>query len=111
MEDQIELLRKILDLLTLIAEPQIAQRDQKLRAALSEVVGKGQLKAKAVALMDGTRTQSVICKESGIDHGALSRLTKTLREKSIIGPDDKLPKLTIPLPPGFWTELEGQNGR
>jgi hypothetical protein len=111
MEEQTELLRKILEVVTLIAEPQIAQRDQKLRAALSEVVGKGQLKAKAAVLMDGTRAQSVICKESGIDAGALSRLTKALREKSLLGSDDKLPKLVIPLPPGFWTELEGQNGR
>jgi hypothetical protein len=109
MEEQTELLRKILEMLTLIAEPQIAQRDQTLRAALSEVVGKGRLKARAAALMDGTRAQSVICRESGIDAGALSRLTKALREKCLIGSDDKLPTLAIPLPPGFWTELEKQN--
>jgi hypothetical protein len=109
MEEQTELLRKILEMLTLMAEPQIAQRDQKLRAALAEVVGKGQLKARAVSLMDGTRAQSAICKESGIDAGGLSRLTKALREKGLIGAEDKLPKLAFPLPPGFWTEFEGQN--
>ena len=111
MEEQTELLRKILEMLTLIAEPQIAERDQKLRAALTEIIGKGQLKAKAVALMDGARAQSAICKESGIDQGALSRLSKALREKCLLGSDDKLPKLAITLPPGFWTELEGQSGR
>ena len=109
MEEQPELLREILKMLMLIAEPQIAQRDQKLRATLIEVVGKEQLKAKAVALMDGTRAQSVICKESGIDQGGLSRLKKTLRERGLVGGDDKLPKLAIPLPPGFWSDLEGQN--
>jgi hypothetical protein len=111
MEEQTELLRKILETLTLIAEPQIAQRDEELRAALSEVVGKGRHKAKAVSLMDGTRVQAAICKESGIDAGGLSRLTKALREKGLIGPDDKPPKLAIPLPPGFGTEPEEQNAR
>ncbi|MFZ0394118.1 MAG: helix-turn-helix domain-containing protein [Terracidiphilus sp.] len=101
MDQQIELLRKILDMLTLVAEPQIAQRDAKARAALSELIGKGLLKAKAVALMNGTKTQSQICRETGIDQGALSRLMKSLKEKSLIGLDEKHPKLTIPLPPGF----------
>ena len=111
MEEQTEILQKILEILTLIAEPQIAQRDQKSRAAIAEIVGKGQLKAKAVALMDGSRPQAAICKESGIDAGALSRLTKALRENGLVESDDKLPKLSIYLPPGFWAELDGKNAR
>jgi|GEM_PF-923229 len=106
MDEQTELLRKILDTLTLIAEPQIAKRDEMLRTKLAEIVGKGQLKIRAASLMDGTRSQTAICKESAIDAGALSRLTKALREKGLIGSDDKAPKLAIPLPVGFWVEME-----
>jgi CRP-like cAMP-binding protein len=111
VDEQIELLRKILDTLTLIAEPQIAQRDEKLRNALLEIVGKGQLKIRAASLMDGNRTQSIIAKEAGIDAGGLSRLIKALRDKGLINSDDKPPKMTIPLSPNFWAELEKQNGR
>ena len=105
MDLQTELLQKILDVVTLIAEPQIAQRDERLRNALSEIVGKGKLKAKAVCLMDGTKLQAAICKESGIDAGALSRLSKALREAGLLGDDEKL-KLTISLPTGFMTDKE-----
>jgi DNA-binding HxlR family transcriptional regulator len=107
MDEQTELLRKILEVLTLIAEPQIAQQDEKLRTALTEIVGKGQLKVKAVQLMDGTRNQASICKEAKIDPGALSRLLKALREKGLVVGDDKLPRLSISLPAKFWSELGG----
>jgi hypothetical protein len=105
MDLQTELLQKILDVVTLIAEPQIAQRDERQRNALSEIVGKGKLKAKAVCLMDGTKPQAAICKEAGIDAGALSRLTKALRKAGLLGDDEKL-KLTFSLPPGFMTDKE-----
>lgn len=105
MDLQTELLQKILDVVSLIAEPQIAQRDERLRSALSGIVGRGKLKAKAVCLMDGSKLQATICKEAGIDAGALSRLTKALREAGLLGDDEKL-KLTIPLPPGFMTDKE-----
>jgi hypothetical protein len=111
MDEQTELLRKILETLTLIAEPHIAQREERLCAAIPEIVGKGKLKAKAIALMDGARSQSAICRESGIDTGGLSRLTKALRESGLIGSDDKPPKLTIGLPTGFWAEMEKEHAR
>jgi len=109
MDEQAELLQKILEMLTLIAEPQIAQRDEKPRQALAEVVGKSKPRTKAVSLMDGTRPQSTICKEAGIDSGGMSRLAKALREAGLIGGDDQPPKLTIPLPPGFL-ERNGDTG-
>ena len=109
MDEQTELLREMVELLRLIAEPEIAKRDAPQRAALSEIIGKGKMKATAVALMDGVRTQAIICKESGIDQGALSRLTKALRTAKLITDDDKPPKLAIPLPPGFLGEF-GEKG-
>lgn len=105
MDDQTALLTEIAGLLRLIAEPQLAQRDEKRRSALATIVGRGQLKVKAASLMDGTKTQSAICKEAGIDPGGLSRLTKALREATLLAGDDKCPKLNIPLPPGFWEGL------
>lgn len=93
-----DLLREIRDLLLLIAEPALAKRDERLREALIKIVGKSKKKADAVALMDGTRSQSAIQKICGIDVGELSRLTKALREANLLGANDKDPKLVMPLP-------------
>ncbi len=102
MNEQTELLREMRDLLRVMAEPALAKRDEKLRAALLDVVGKSKAKANAVLLMDGSRNQSGIRKESEIDQGDLSRLTKALRAKALIAADEKLPKLTISIPPNFF---------
>src|SRR5690554_3795556 len=98
MSEDTELLREIRDLLRLVAEPALAERDSKLRVLLLQTVGKSTRKASAVILMDGTRTQSAIAKECGIDMGGLSRLVKALREAALIGTDDKLPKTVFPVP-------------
>ena len=102
MNEQTELLREMCHLLRVIAEPQLAKRDEKLRASLLEAVGKSKLGANAVYLMDGTRSQSEIGKESGIDLGTLSRLTKALRAKELLALDDRRPKLVIAIPPTFF---------
>ncbi len=102
MHEQTELLREMRDLLRVIAEPALAKRDERLRASLREAVGKSNAKAKAVMLMDGARNQAAICKESGIDPGALSRLTKGLREAALIAADEKHPKMIISIPPTFF---------
>ena len=78
MSREIELLGEIRDLLQIMAEPALAQRDAKLRSALRMVVGVSPKKANAVQLMDGSRTQSMIVKEAGMDAGHLSRLVKAL---------------------------------
>jgi hypothetical protein len=101
MDEQTEMLREVVELLRLIAEPAIAKRDEKLRASLFSIVGKNKSKAKALSLMDGMRNQAAIRKESGIDASDLSRLMKALRTAGLIADDELPPKIKIPLPPNF----------
>jgi hypothetical protein len=107
MNEQTELLREIRDLFLIVAEPAIAKRDEKLRAALREAVGKSKPRAKAVLLMNGTRTQSMIRKETHLDPGNLSRFVKELREASLIGKDEN-PKLLISVPVNFFEQSNGR---
>jgi hypothetical protein len=106
MNEQTELLREMVDLLRLIAEPEIAKRDKKRRLALAELVGKSQQRIKAVQLMDGVRSQANIGKEAGMDQGALSRFIKALRTACLLADDDKAPHLVFPLPPNFPDDAE-----
>jgi hypothetical protein len=92
------------------AEPALAQRDQKRRAAILELVGKSEKKAKAILLMDGSRNQKTICTESGLDQANLSRLEKALRAKELVVPDEKRPTLVISLPPNFFDGADEKNG-
>jgi len=110
LDEQTELLREMRDLLRVIAEPALAERDKKLRASLLDVVGKGKAKAKAVVLMDASRNQSAICKESGIDKGQLSRLEKALRASGLLKPDRKNPALLLSIPPNFFGAEKEKNG-
>ena len=109
LNEQTELLREMRDLLRVMAEPALAKRDEKLRDALVEVVGKSRAKAKAVQLMDGSRNQVAIRKESEIDPGDLSRLVKALRSKALTTGDEKQPKLIISVPSNFFESPE-KNG-
>lgn len=109
--EQIQLLREMRDLLRLIAEPALAKRDDKLRAALREVTGRSKGNAKAVFLMDGSRSQSAIAKEAGIDKGNLSRLAKTLHSRGLIEANEKQPKLLVTIPTNFFESSEESNGR
>jgi hypothetical protein len=109
-DEQTGLLREMRDLLRVIAEPALAQRDQELRASLCAIVGKSKSKAKAVLLMDGSRGQAAICKESVIDHGDLSRLVKALRTKALIATEEKQLKLILSIPPKLFENSEKQNG-
>lgn len=103
MTEDTDLLREIRDLLLVMAEPALAKRDERLREALLEIVGNSKAKAKAVLLMDGSRAQAGIKKESGIDQGALSKCVKELRAAELISKDDdKHPKLVITIPPNFF---------
>ena len=66
----LHVLAEMRDLLRLIAEPAIAQRDKELRESLSDIAGSATgKKAKAILLMDGTRMQKMITNECGIDKG------------------------------------------
>lgn len=108
--EQTQLLREMRDLLRVIAEPALAKRDEKLRAALREVIGRSKGNAKAVFLMDGSRSQAVIAKEAGIDQGNLSRLARTLHARGLILAE-KQPKLQVPITTNFFDSSEKENGR
>src|SRR5260370_12864977 len=102
MSREIELLTEIRDLLQVMAEAALAERDAKMRTSLRAVVGSGGKKAKAALLMDGTRSQSAIIKESGIDQGNLSRLVKALAAAQLISADEKHPRLLVRVPSAFF---------
>ncbi|MBK9239269.1 MAG: hypothetical protein IPL75_03185 [Acidobacteria bacterium] len=107
MSQEIDLLTEIRDLLQVMAEPALAQRDAKLRSSLRAVVGSGAKKAKAAQLMDGSRTRSQVAKESGMDDGNLSRLVKALSDAKLIT-DQKNPKILVKVPYSFFSE-DGSN--
>jgi hypothetical protein len=65
----LEVLQKIHGLLELLAEEKIAQRDAKQRAAMREIVGASATKQKSIFLMDGTRLQADIRKETSVNQG------------------------------------------
>jgi hypothetical protein len=106
MNEQTELLREMRDLLLVMAEPALAKRDEKLRSALKAIVGSSKPRAKAVFLMDGTRSQTAIKNESGMDAGGLSRCVKALRENSLLSKEEN-PRLVIAIPPNFFEQLGG----
>jgi hypothetical protein len=93
---------EIRDFIRLMAEPAIAERDQKLRDELRRIIGKSPTKAKAVLLMDGSRLQSAIQRESGMNQGNLSRLVKELSDGNLLSSEGKEPKLAISIPANFF---------
>jgi hypothetical protein len=93
---------EIRDLVRVMAEPAIAERDRKYRTELRGVVGKSLVSRKAVLLMDGTRSQRLIHAEAGIDEGQLSTLVKKLKSAGLLTVDRKEPKLSIPILPNFF---------
>ena len=107
MDEQTELLRKILDILTLMAEPQIAQRDEKSRTSLRETAGKNKAKQKAIALMNASRSQSEISQEAKIDRSDLSKLVKALRAVDLLTESEK-PQIRISIPANFFDQGESQ---
>jgi hypothetical protein len=101
-DDLLETVRKIHDLLELLAEDKIAQRDAQQRAKLRSIVGTGKLKQAAVMLMDGTRTQKDIVASSTISKGNASELVSQLAASELLVGDRKHPKLVISLPSNFF---------
>jgi hypothetical protein len=99
--------QEIRDLVRLMAEPAIAERDRKLRAELKQLVGKSAAKSKSVFLMDGSRTQADIQRETKINQGDLSTLVKKLAASKLLSGDGKKPKLAISIPANFF---EGEDG-
>lgn len=103
----LHVLSEMRDLLRLLAEPAIAQRDKKLREALRNVAGNaGGKKAKAILLMDGKRNQAGIVNECGINQGDLSVLVKKLKGAELLKGDTRQPELAISIPPNFFEQRE-----
>ena len=101
----LETLRKIHDLLELLAEDKIAERDAKQRQALREIVGSSAQMQKSVLLMNGTRTQKDIHTVTSIHRGNLSTMVGKLRDaKRIDG--DTAPRLVISIPQNFFEKDE-----
>jgi hypothetical protein len=96
---------EIRDLVRLIAEPQIAARDQKLRNDLIRIVGKSVSKQRAVLLMDGSQTQTDIHLKTGVNRGHLSTLIKHLGQNALLTGSPKQPKLAISIPPNFFDNV------
>src|SRR5438132_1023559 len=92
----------IREMVRLLAEPAIGERDKKRRDELRRIVGKSSAKGQAVMLMDGTRTQKQIVNESEIHQGDLSTLVKRLRDANLLSGDPKLPKVVLILPSNFF---------
>lgn len=92
------------DLLRLLAEPAISERDRKRREEVKRIVGSSKPKSKAVMMMDGSRTQRVIHKETNINQGHLSTLVKQLSIADLLKGDVKQPKLAIVLPANFFED-------
>jgi hypothetical protein len=90
------------DLIRLMAEPQIAARDKKMRDELIRIVGNSAPKAKSVLLMDGKHTQMEIHKKTGMNLGNLSTLTKQLAKSQLLVGDGKQPKLAISIQSDFF---------
>ena len=106
-ESLLAVAKEIRELLQLIAEPAIAQRDEKLRVSLLQIAGRSQSKRKSVMLMDGSRNQLEIRQATSIDQGDLSKLMKALRTGGLLASNDK-PELRIPLPTNFFESAESK---
>jgi len=107
-ESEYEVLCEIRNLLLLIAEPQIAERDRSMREQLRKLAGKSEKNIKACLLMDGSRSQAAIVKEVPIDFGQLSKLVKALGAAQLLK-DGSSPALVIPVSESIFKEAP--NGR
>jgi len=97
---------EIRDLIRLMAEPAIAERDRKLRDELRKIVGRSTPKAKSVLLMDGSRTRKRIIDESAVNKGHLSTLVKELKKRQLVSEDGNRPRLLISVPATFFEKNE-----
>jgi len=98
----LEELRQVRQLLELLAEPAIAQRDAKLRAELREIVGASPKRQQAALLMDGSRTQAQISEQAGFHKGDLSAMVKKMKSSGLLIDSKKEPQLSILVPPNFF---------
>jgi hypothetical protein len=100
--EMLDELRQMRQLLELMAEPAIAQRDAKRRTALMGIVGSSPKKQQSVFLMDGTRTQAEIVAKTAVSSGALSEMVTELHGNGLLTGEKKKPKLAISIPVNFF---------
>jgi hypothetical protein len=98
---------EIKELLKLIAEPQLALRDEKRRSSLREIVGKSAWKRKMIPLLDGSKTQTELRQEVKVDASDLSKLIKALRASDLLK-DGEAPHLAIEIPVNFFESEEAR---
>jgi hypothetical protein len=98
----LEEVRQIRQLLEMIAEPAIAQRDAKLREELRKIVAASPKKRESVFLMDGSRTQTQIAAETMVHKGELSTMVGKLESAGLLVGDKKHPQLAIKIPANFF---------
>jgi hypothetical protein len=104
----LEEVRTIRQLLELLAEPAIAQRDAKLREELRKIVGSSAKKQQSVLLMDGTRTQKQIFEATSVHQGELSTMVGKLEGAGLLLGVKKQPKLAISIPSKFFEASPGK---
>lgn len=105
-ESELDVLRDIRELLTLIAEPHLEQRDQKRRSELRAIAGGGEKNIKAIVLMDGSRTKAEIAREAPIDASQLTKLVKALEKAKLLenrGPNHN-PEVVVPVSVASFVE-------
>ena len=98
----LEEVRQMRQLLELLAEPAIAQRDAKLRGELRQIVGSSAKKQQSVFLMDGNRTQTEIFAQTSVNRGHLSTMVGKLETAGLLADGKKQPRLAITIPPNFF---------
>lgn len=106
----LKVVQDIRELLRLVAEPAVAERDRKLRAGLRKVVGRSGPGKRAVLLMDGTRSQAEIYKQAGINQGQLSTLVKNLESNKLLEGGSKQPKLAVSILANFFEQEVNEGG-
>lgn len=94
-EKIVNLLTEIRELLRIIAEPQLAERDRQGRATIVKIVGRSQKRKSAVLLIDAVRTRADIQKLSEIDPGDLSRFMSELKEAQLCEEQSRVPRLRV----------------
>ena len=102
----LQTVRTIHDLLELLAEDKIADRDAKQRKALREIVGSSDQMQKSVLLINGTRSQKDIHTETSVHRGNLSTMVGKLRAAKLIEGDTTTPRLVISIPQNFFEKDE-----
>jgi len=107
-EELLSAIKEIRDLVRIMAEPAVAERDKKARTELRRLVGSSAKKASAVLLMDGNKIQSAIQKETHINQGDLSSLVKQLKTSKLLTDEGKQPKLMISVPKDFFEKARDE---